>query len=103
MKQTEMFEKDYIIAKQMNQGKELAWNIPSEFPDLTGYKQIAIDLETCDPNLTTLGPGWVRKDGYIVGIAVAAGDWEGYLQSSGGYGYTYDVPVLTHPPRAKRS
>ena len=70
-------DKDYIIAQQMDQGKELTWNIPSEFPDLTQHKQIAIDLETCDPNLTTLGPGWARKDGYIVGIAVAAGDYGG--------------------------
>ena len=77
-KQGELFVKDKIIADQMNQGKELTWNIPPDFPDLTMYKQIAIDLETCDPNLTTLGPGWARKDGYIVGIAVAAGDWEGY-------------------------
>ncbi len=93
MKQTEMFEKDYIIAKQMNQGKELAWNIPSEFPDLTGYKQIAIDLETCDPNLTTLGPGWVRKDGYIVGIAVAAGDWEGYYPIRHENGHNMDARI----------
>ena len=48
--------KDSVIAAQMNQGKELTWNIPPEFPDLTQYKQIAIDLETCDPNLTTLEP-----------------------------------------------
>ena len=77
MKQTEMFEKDYIIAKQMNQGKELKWNIPSEFPNLTGYKQIAVDLETCDPTPIRLGPGRVRKEGSFVGIAVAAGAWEG--------------------------
>lgn len=47
------------------------WNMPAEYPDLTGYKEIAIDLETCDPNLTTLGPGWARKDGFIAGIAVS--------------------------------
>lgn len=93
MKQTEMFEKDYIIAKQMNQGKELTWNIPSEFPDLTGYKQIAVDLETCDPNLIKLGPGWVRKDGYIVGIAVAAGDWEGYFPIRHENGHNMDAKI----------
>jgi DNA polymerase I-like protein with 3'-5' exonuclease and polymerase domains len=79
-KQGELFQKDSVIAAQMNQPKELTWNIPIDFPDLTHHKQIAIDLETCDPNLMTLGPGWVRKDGYIVGIAVAAGDWEGYFK-----------------------
>ena len=41
------------------------WLPPSSFPDLTVYDRIAIDLETKDPNLTTLGPGWCRDDGYI--------------------------------------
>ena len=86
-------DKDYIIAQQMDQGKELTWNIPSEFPDLTQHKQIAIDLETCDPNLTTLGPGWARKDGYIVGIAVAAGDWEGYFPIRHANGHNMDVRI----------
>ena len=49
------------------------WSCPAEYPDLTQYKTIAVDLETRDPNLTTMGPGWPRKDGFIVGIAVAAG------------------------------
>ena len=26
---------------------------------------IAIDTETCDPNLKTMGPGGFRKDGFI--------------------------------------
>ena len=57
----------------------LEWNTPTEYPDLTGYKQVAVDLETSDPNLTTLGPGWARNDGYVVGIAVAAGDSAWYF------------------------
>jgi len=92
-KQGELFVKDKIIADQMNQGKELTWNIPPDFPDLTMYKQIAIDLETCDPNLTTLGPGWARKDGYIVGIAVAAGDWEGYYPIRHANGHNMDAKI----------
>ena len=91
--QKELFEKDSIIAAQMNQAKELVWNIPTEFPDLTGYKQIAIDLETCDPNLMSLGPGWARKDGYIVGIAVAAGDWEGYYPIRHENGHNMDAKI----------
>ena len=55
------------------------WLPPSSFPDLTVYDRIAIDLETKDPNLTTLGPGWCRDDGYIIGYAVAAGDFVGYF------------------------
>ena len=54
------------------------WTAPEVFPDLTNCKYMAIDLETYDPNLTTLGPGWTRDDGYIVGVAVAGGDFEGY-------------------------
>lgn len=55
------------------------WVPPSSFPDLTKYDRIAIDLETRDPNLTTLGPGWCRDDGYVIGYAVAAGDFVGYF------------------------
>ena len=54
------------------------WAPPSSFPDLTNCERIAIDLETRDPNLTTLGPGWCRDDGYVIGYAVAAGDFVGY-------------------------
>ena len=92
-KQHNMYEKDSIIAAQMDQGKELVWNIPTEFPDLTQHKCISVDLETCDPNLTTLGPGWARKDGYIVGIAVAAGDWEGYFPIRHANGHNMDARI----------
>ena len=57
---------------------EVDWCAPEVFPDLTQSKYIAVDLETCDPNLMTLGPGWARSDGFIVGIAVAAGDFNAY-------------------------
>ena len=54
------------------------WSPPNTFPDLTKATRIAVDLETKDPNLIKLGPGWCRNDGYIIGIAVAAGDFHGY-------------------------
>jgi len=63
----------------MGFGDEDDWAPPSSFPDLTNCDRIAIDLETCDPNLTTLGPGWCRGDGYVIGYAVAAGDFVGYF------------------------
>ena len=91
--QGDLFKKDRIIAEQMDQGKELTWNIPSEFPDLRHHKQIAIDLETCDPKLTTLGPGWVRNDGFIVGVAVAAGDWQGYFPIRHANGHNLDPKI----------
>ena len=31
------------------------WLAPTEFPDLRKYKEIAIDLETRDPDLKKLG------------------------------------------------
>jgi DNA polymerase I-like protein with 3'-5' exonuclease and polymerase domains len=73
---------------------EVDWFMPSEYPDLTGYKQIAVDLETYDPNLTTLGPGWARNDGYIVGVAVAAGDYYGYFPMRHQNGHNLD-PKMT--------
>jgi len=54
------------------------WMPPQGFPDLSEAKEIAIDLETCDPNLEKYGPGWPRKDGYIIGYAVAVDGWQGY-------------------------
>jgi len=58
--------------------EEATWQPPSSFPDLTKYDRISIDLETRDPNLMKLGPGWCRGDGYVIGYAVAAGDFCGY-------------------------
>jgi DNA polymerase I-like protein with 3'-5' exonuclease and polymerase domains len=54
------------------------WLPPESFPDLSEAKEIAIDLETCDPNMEKFGPGWPRKDGFIVGYAVAVDGWCGY-------------------------
>jgi len=55
------------------------WTPPQIFPNLSEAKEIAIDLETCDPNMESLGPGWPRNDGYIVGYAVAVDGWAGYF------------------------
>ena len=54
------------------------WTPKEYFPDLSKEKLIAIDLETCDTNLTTHGSGWATGTGYVTGIAVATADWEGY-------------------------
>ena len=55
------------------------WVPPVDLPDIFDAKQIAIDLETRDPNLKSLGPGWARKDGEVVGYAVAIDGWSGYF------------------------
>ncbi len=58
--------------------RQTEWVPPSSFPDLSNAKEIAIDLETCDPNMERYGPGWPRRDGYIVGYAFAVDGWSGY-------------------------
>ena len=55
------------------------WVPPQSFPNLSQATEIAIDLETCDPNMESMGPGWPRKDGYIVGYAIAVDGWSGYF------------------------
>jgi DNA polymerase I-like protein with 3'-5' exonuclease and polymerase domains len=55
------------------------WTPPETIPDLSQYDTISIDLETRDENLLKLGPGWCRKDGHIIGIAVAAGESSWYF------------------------
>mgnify|MGYP003125400777 CR=1 FL=1 len=45
------------------------WRPPAILPELTG--PVAVDLETCDPNLKKGGPGYKRRDGKVVGIALA--------------------------------
>jgi len=62
------------------------WVMPDHFPDLAGYDEIAIDLETRDPNIKDKGPGYIRKDGEVVGIAVAVEGWCGY------YPIAHDTP-----------
>ena len=54
------------------------WVPPESFPDLSNYNEIAIDLETKDPDLKNKGSGSVTGNGHIVGIAVAVQDWAGY-------------------------
>ena len=54
------------------------WIPPEEFPDLSKYKEIAIDLETKDPDLVKMGSGSIAGRGDVTGIAVAVKDWSGY-------------------------
>ena len=54
------------------------WICPDNFPSLKGYSHVAIDLETKDPELKSMGSGAVRGQGNIVGIAVAVDGWSAY-------------------------
>ena len=55
------------------------WLQPQEYPDLRQYEEIAIDLETRDPDLKVKGSGSITGNGEIVGIAVAVNGWRGYF------------------------
>ena len=70
------------------------WLPPASFPNLSEAKEIAIDLETCDPNMESLGPGWPRGDGYIVGYAVAVDGWAGYFPVAHGGGGNLDKRIV---------
>ena len=58
---------------------ETEWVKPTEFPDLTDRPEIAIDLETQDPDLKSKGSGSIIKNGKVVGISVATEGFVGYF------------------------
>jgi DNA polymerase I-like protein with 3'-5' exonuclease and polymerase domains len=62
------------------------WLQPQEYPDLRQYEEIAIDLETRDPDLKKLGTGSIVGNGEVVGIAVAVEGYKGYFPIAHGEG-----------------
>ena len=55
------------------------WIIPKEYPDLRSADEIAIDLETRDPDLKSKGSGAISGNGEIVGFAVAVDGYKNYF------------------------
>ena len=74
--------------------RQSEWVPPQSFPNLSTAREIAIDLETCDPNMESMGPGWPRGDGYIVGYAVAVDGWAGYFPVAHGGGGNLDKRIV---------
>tara|TARA_R100001460_G_scaffold55710_2_gene95176 strand:+ start:5081 stop:7018 length:1938 start_codon:yes stop_codon:yes gene_type:complete len=66
------------------------WLVPTEYPDLRSANEIAIDLETRDPNLKETGSGAIAGDGEVVGIAVAVNGYKGYFPIAHGEGPNLD-------------
>ena len=66
------------------------WIEPEEYPDLRSYEEIAIDLETRDPDLKTRGSGSVIGNGEVVGIAVAVPGRKFYFPIAHGSGPNMD-------------
>jgi DNA polymerase I-like protein with 3'-5' exonuclease and polymerase domains len=54
---------------------QIEWLAPDNFPDLSKYKTISIDLETRDPDLRSKGSGAIIGNGEIIGVAVAVDGW----------------------------
>ena len=66
------------------------WVAPTEFPDLRKAEEIAIDLETRDPDLKTKGSGSIVGNGEVVGIAVAVDGYKNYFPIAHGTGPNMD-------------
>lgn len=66
------------------------WKLPKQFPNIKDAKLICLDIETRDPDIKVTGPG-VRREGYIVGLAVATDDgFRGYYPFAHEEGKQYD-------------
>jgi len=52
--------------------KDTGWRPPATFPDLRDSRIVSIDVESHDPRLRAEGPGFIRGDAHVVGVAVAA-------------------------------
>ena len=70
------------------------WTPPERLPDLSDAKEIAIDLETYDPNIKDTGPGWAVGNGYIAGVAIAVEGWKGYFPIRHEGGGNFDERIL---------
>jgi len=66
------------------------WVAPKELPDLRKAEEIAIDLETRDPDLKKLGSGAISGNGEVVGIAVAVDGYKNYFPIAHGTGPNMD-------------
>jgi DNA polymerase I-like protein with 3'-5' exonuclease and polymerase domains len=66
------------------------WVAPTEFPDLRKADEIAIDLETRDPDLKKLGSGAIIGNGEVIGIAVAVDGYKNYFPIGHGEGPNMD-------------
>ena len=70
------------------------WVPPLELPEIFDAKQIAIDVETKDPNLKLNGPGWPTGDGEVVGYAIAVDGWCGYIPIRHEHGGNLDEKIV---------
>ena len=72
------------------------WIIPKEYPDLRSADEIAIDLETRDPDLKSKGSGAISGNGEIVGFAVAVDGYKNYFPIAHEQGPNMDRKKLSN-------
>jgi DNA polymerase I-like protein with 3'-5' exonuclease and polymerase domains len=70
------------------------WVPPENIPNLEAATEIAIDLETHDPGLKTIGSGWAIKKGKVIGVALAVEGWQGYFPLAHPGGGNFDEKVF---------
>ncbi len=71
--------------------------LPPEHPFPEGIldaKEIAIDVETRDPGIKTMGPGWATGNGEVVGYAIAVAGWKGYFPVGHAGGGNMDKRII---------
>ena len=70
------------------------WTPPEKVPNLSEAKEIAVDLETYDPDIKTKCPGLAINNGYIAGVAIAVEGWKGYFPIRHEGGGNFDEGIL---------
>ena len=70
------------------------WLPPENIPNLDDAKEIAVDLETMDPEIKTKGPGWATGEGDVIGVAVAVEGWKGYFPLKHPGGGNFDEKIF---------
>lgn len=63
------------------------WEMPrlDDLPRWADFRQVGLDIETCDPDLKKLGPS-VRRNGFIAGVSFAVDGRAWYLPIAHGLG-----------------
>lgn len=61
-----------------------------ELPNIDPNQPIAVDVETCDPELKFTAPGFISKVGFVAGIAIATATESHYIPIHHAKGYNYD-------------
>lgn len=55
------------------------WAPTKVFPNLSGIRQLGIDIESKDPDLHIKGPGFIRGNAAVVGVSLATSDASWYF------------------------